>query len=186
VSGWSDSNSNGTVDKRINNAIVEMNLDILITGSQLSENISLLVQDAAKKAGVNINIVRKKMSLINSEHIGPKKYNLAALVISQDAAPDDPYTRWHSDNIAEGRNFYSYNSPEADQLMVEIRKEIDAEKRKQLYLKLQEVMYEDQPIIWLYSPRQKIIVNGDLVAKETSKRPGYLANTFTRKVLAVN
>jgi len=47
-------------------------------------------------------------------------------------------------------------------------------------------MYEDQPVIWLYCPRQKIIVDADLDAKQTSKRPGYLANTFTPKVAAVN
>ncbi len=184
--GWEDSNGDGIVDKKINNTHVEMNLEILITGSSLSENISLLVQEAAKKAGINLSITRKKMSIINSENIGPKKYNLVALVISQDAAPDDPYDRWHSDNIDEGRNFYSYSNHEADKLMVEIRKEYDESKRKDLYLKLQEIMYEDQPVIWLYCPRQKVILDADLSAKQTSKRPGYLANTFSRKVSVVN
>ncbi len=183
--GWEDSNGNGIVDKRINGKQVEMDLEILITGSQLSENISLLTQEAAKKAGVNLSITRKKMALINSENIGPKKYNLIALVISQDAAPDDPYTRWHSDNINAGRNYYSYSNPAADKLMEDIRVEKNEAKRNALYMQLQEVMYEDQPVIWLYCPRQKIIVDADLEAKQTSKRPGYLANTFTQKVSAV-
>jgi len=184
--GWTDTDGDGVVDKNLNGKKVQMDLEILITGSQLSENISLLVQDAAKKAGINLTITRKKMSLINSENIGPKKYNLVALVISQDAAPDDPYSRWHSDNIKEGRNYYSYSNPEADKLMEDIRSEKDESKRDQLYLQLQEIMYEDQPVIWLYCPRQKIIVDADLDAKQTSKRPGYLANTFTPKVAAVN
>jgi len=183
--GWTDTDGDGIVDKIIDGKKINMDLEILITGSQLSENISLLAQDAAKKAGVNISITRKKMSLINSENIGPKKYNLIALVISQDAAPDDPHTRWHSENIKEGRNYYSYNNPAADALMEQIRVEKNEAKRKNLYLELQEIMYEDQPVIWLYCPKQKIIVNADLAAKQTTKRPGYLANTFTRKVAAV-
>jgi len=183
--GWEDSNANGTVDKVIGGRTVEMELEILITGSQLAENVSLLLQDAAKKAGINLSITRKKMALINSENIGPKKFNLVALVISQDAAPDDPYTRWHSDNIKDGRNYYSYSNPNADLLMEKIRTETNEQKRKKLYLDLQEIMYNDQPVVWLYCPRQKIIVDDDLNAKETSKRPGYLANTFTRKVSAV-
>ena len=177
--GWIDSNNNSLVDKNIDGKLVELELDILISGSALGETIALIFQEAASKAGIKINIVRKKMSLMRKENLTPRAFDLAALVISQDAAPDDPYTRWHSES---SRNFYGYSNPEADRLMEVIRTTKDVEKRKTSYLELQKIMYNDQPVIWLYSPNQKILVNKNIASSSTTKRPGYLANTFGPEV----
>ena len=40
------------------------------------------------------------------------------------------------------------------------------------------VMYEDQPVIFLYNPQEKIIVSKNWKASSTMKRPGYFAGTF--------
>ena len=81
-----------------------------------------------------------------------------------------------SDN--SGLDIVGYTNPDADKYIEKIRMTKDSEERKTAYLKLQEIMHEDQPVIFLYSPMQKIIISNRIKAVTTSKRPGYLANSF--------
>jgi len=173
--GWRDTNGNGILDK----GGKELELDILITGSQLSKNIALLFQESAKAAGIKVGITAKKSSVMRKENLYVFNYDLAALAISNDAAPDDPFNRWHSENaVPGGKNTIGYSNPKSDKLIEQIRLTNDVDKRKDLFLELQEIMYEDQPAIYLYCPLQKIIINNKFDATTTAKRPGYKANTF--------
>jgi len=178
--GWKDLDQDGIREKQISGKRQNLEFDFLITGSQLSRNLALLFQESAKKVGVKINIVIKKNALMQKENLSNFNYDMAALANSLDAAPDDPYSRWHSDNAVAGkRNQIGYINAESDKLIEKIRTTRDEEKRKEYYIELQELMYEDQPAVFLYSPLQKIMISKRLKATTTSKRPGYMANTFT-------
>ena len=181
--GWIDTDKNGIRDKIIDGSKYELDIDLLVTPAKLGQSVGLMLKQNAEKAGVNINLIKKEFKIIRSEHLKPLDFDMIALVVSLDSAPDDPYSRWHSDNINKGkRNESGFANTVADDLILKIRKETDESKRKQLYLKLQEVMYEEQPVIFLYSPTEKIVISKDINGSSTSKRPGYLANTFTSKV----
>jgi len=177
--GWSDTNNDGSIDKVINGNKIEMDLDIHITGSELSKNIALILQEAAKKVGVKINIITKKFKDIVPENIKKRDYDLVPRILGQDLALDDPYVRWHSDNDDPAKNNdTSYRSEKADDLIEKIRSTQDDQERTQYYKDLQKVMYDDQPVIFLYNPQEKIIVSKDWKASTTMKRPGYFAGTF--------
>jgi peptide/nickel transport system substrate-binding protein len=180
--GWSDTNNDGSIDKVLNGERVEMDLDIYITGSELSQNVALLLQENARKAGVKINIITKKYVDIKRDNIDTRNYDLVPLLLSQDLTLDDPYGKWHSDNDEPTKaNLVSYHSDKADELIENIRSTKDDESRTQYYKELQEVMYNDQPVIFLYNPVERIILNKNWEGKSTLKRPGYLGNTFKAK-----
>ncbi len=180
--GWSDTNNDGSIDKVLNGKRVEMDLDIFITGSELSKNVALLLQENAKKAGVKINIITKKYADTKRDNLKTRDYDLIPLLLSQDLALDDPYGKWHSDNDDPSKsNDVSYNSEVADELIENILTAQDDKVRNENYLKLQEVMYNDQPVIFLYSPVERIILSNRWEGKSTLKRPGYLGNTFRAK-----
>lgn len=177
--GWVDSDGNGIREKLINGKKTELVLDLLFTGSELSKNICLLLQESASKAGIKVELITKKSSLMNKENISVYDYDMAALAASMDIAPDDPYTRWHSDNAVPGtRNQTGYSNPRADELIEKIRNTRDANERKPYYLELQEVMHDDVPVLFLYSPTSKFASSNRLKISTSSKRPGYMANTF--------
>ena len=181
-SGWQDTDNDGILDKVINGKRTPMELEFLITGSPLSKNIALIFQQNTKKAGVKLNIVAKKMSVMRKENLYTYKYDMAALAKASDVIADDPYSSWHSDNaIPGGSNTAAYNNSEVDALIQKIRQTRDAEKREVYYLEFQKKIYEDQPMIFLYSPLLKFVGNHKLNITTTSKRPGYMANTFTLK-----
>ena len=181
--GWLDTNGNGILDKKINGTLQELEFSLLTTGSNLTENIGILFKDAATKAQVKINLEAKKSNLIRKENIGPRNFDIAALAISQDVAPDDPFTRWHSSmDISGGHNITGFRNSNADNLMEQIRDEKNVSTRNKLYHDLQEIMFREQPAIFLYSPKLMIAINKDINAFATSARPGYMANTFTHKI----
>ncbi|MBT8232477.1 MAG: hypothetical protein KJN84_07605 [Bacteroidia bacterium] len=180
--GWNDSDGNGIRDKVVDGKKEELSLEFLYTGSNLAKSIGLLFQESAKSAGVELTLVSKKMGLMRKENLNIYNYDMAALAITSDEAPDDHYSRWHSDNAIPGkRNVSGYSNKDADKLIETIRTTRDTDLRKEKYKELQKVMYDDQPVIFLYCPLQKMMINNRLDAKATSKRPGYLANTFKLK-----
>lgn len=177
--GWRDTNDDGIIDKKINGEKVEMDLDIHVTGSELSKNIGLLLQENAKKVNININIITKKYRDTKRENIKKRDYDLVPLVLGQDLSLDDPYLKWHSENDDPAKsNDVSYRSEKADELIDNIRSTQDDTQRALYYRDLQKVMYDDQPVIFLYNPQEKIIVSKDWKASSTMKRPGYFAGTF--------
>ncbi len=178
--GWRDEDGDGILEKNIGGKVLPLSLDFLITGSELSKTLAINLQENAKKAGVKINIITKKYSQILNNHIRKGDFALVPQALSQDLMLDDPYSKWHSDNANyKDSNLMMYKSKTADALIDSIRTTMDDAKRIQYYLKLQEVMYDDQPVIFLYNPIERIIVNKKWKGSASPKRPGYMANTFT-------
>lgn len=178
-SGWVDSDGNGIRDKIVEGKKQELSLDFYITGSELAQKIALLFQKAAQEAEVEVEIITKPFALLNRENLATYDYHFAALAQTTDANPDDPYSKWHSDNAQPGmRNQVGYENAEADVIIEKIRGSLDVKERKKYYMELQEILYDDQAVIFLYSPFQKIMIHSDIKAQTSAKRPGYFANSF--------
>lgn len=176
--GWNETAS-GVRQKLVNGQSKNLEVDIFSTGSSLSSKIALLFQESAAKAGVKVNIVTKKFSLMRKENLNTFNYDMALLVTGQDCAPDDPYNSWHSDNAVEGgRNVSGYYSKKTDDYIDALRLERDVAKRDALYKKIQKEIYNDQAVVFLYCPLNKIIISNKFIATTSSKRPGYAANGF--------
>lgn len=73
------------------------------------------------------------------------------LLLASSEIPIDPdqYGMWHS---TQSTNITGYQSPKIDKLLEDGRKEIEKEKRKEIYLDLQKALLEDLPAIFLYYP----------------------------------
>lgn len=187
AAGWKDSNGDGTLDKAIRGKTTELVLDILISGQETGKKISLLLQESAAKLGIKINIIEKDFKLIRAEHIKTRKYQLVPSVISQDPQTWDDLSKWHSENdTPSGSNDMSYKNPETDALIDKILQTKSDEERISLYHKVQEKIADDQAAIFLYVPKEKIIINKRWAGKASNKRPGYMANTFKLEKQAVS
>lgn len=176
--GWVDSNNNGVVDKMINGNLKEMELDIIVSGSQLGQQIALLFQQAAKEAGIQINIdTRDQAGILNA--IKTRTFEVIALASGQDVSAPDPYQNWHTENDKPGAgNRFGFGNASSDSIIMMIRQELDPKKQKALYQEFQALIYEEQPVIYLYNPQARIIVNKDFEGIISSKRPGYFPGSF--------
>ena len=180
--GWVDTNSDGTIDKKIGGNSTELVLDMYVSEGKLGQQIALLMQEATETAGIKMNIIQKPYKQIEAEHLKKKNFDMTPMMVRQDLVLDDPYTRWHSDHTKMGgRNIYGFENEEMDKITKEIQISTDPEVRNKLYDRVQEILYEEQPVIFLYAPSERMVGSSKWNMTSTVRRPGYLANTFTLK-----
>ncbi len=176
--GWKDSNNNGTVDKVIDGELVEMELDLLITtNNKPSASMGLIFQNEAKKAGVRVNVVEKANSALVAQ-LRARDFDMFARGIGAEVSADDPKQYWHTESdTPNGYNRVGFGNAETDQLIEDIRSELDEARRKELYYKLQEILYEEQPAIFLYATKDRMAIHNRFKSVKTSiKTPGYFPN----------
>lgn len=129
-------------------------LAIKLTLPETEENIKLaeLIKNYWLDLGVKTEIKlvdagQVKLSII-------RQRDFEALIYSQIVGYDpDLYAFWHSSQAGEsGFNLSNYNNKEVDQLLEEARVASDIESRKNKYIKFQEIITEETPAVFLYSP----------------------------------
>ena len=89
---------------------------------------------------------------IQAEVVRPR--NFSALFYGEIVGADpDPYAFWHSSQIGQaGLNIADYSNKEVDKLLEEGRLTNDLKIRQEKYKKFQEILAEDMPAVFLYSP----------------------------------
>ncbi len=158
--GWKDSNGNGTVDKTIDGALVEMKLQYLfVAGSTFAENLGLLLKSNAQKVGIEI-----ELASVESKVLGEKRrngeYELAASGAKYQPIPEDPKQYWHTDGaVPGGSNYARFGNATTDALIDGIQNAPDEATRIQYYKDFQKILYDEQPFIFLFSPQERIIVH---------------------------
>lgn len=176
--GWIDSNSNGIRDKMVEGKRVELDFRLYTSGA-LSKDIALLFADRCKDAGIQIEIIQKEFSLIRLENLRTGDFDIIPSLASLDLNMDDPRDRFHSVNAGPGGNNYAnFINPEADSLIDVVRNTSKDKERMDAYFKLQTLVHSLQPYIYLYAPKEKIVLNSKWEGWGTLKRPGYMANAF--------
>lgn len=180
--GWEDTNGNGIADKEINGQRVEMELEFKISSaSKFANSHALLFQEDAKKAGVAVNIVPKEFTVLIDD-TKKRDYELYSGAWAQDPVIDDPKQLWHSESdTPDGSNRVGFTNARADSLIEEIRVTLDEGKRNQLYKEFQELVYDEQPYVFLFSPLERIAISRRFEAQPSARRPGFIVNGFKQR-----
>ena len=178
--GWQDSNNNGTVDKEIDGELIEMELDYFISpGSKFGKIMAELIQDNAIQAGVQINIIPRNFRTVLEEDVRPRTYHIFTLAASGYPVPDDFNQLWHtSSNTPRGSNRVQFGNAESDAIIDKIRITLDEDKRADLYKQFQKIIYDEQPMVFLFAPKERIIISKRFDATTTSLRPGFRPASF--------
>lgn len=171
--GWTDSDGNGILDKVIDGKKTELRLSYLITpGSEFQQNLLALLQSNARKVGIEIEAQAVESNVLG-ERLRNRDYELAGRGAGSSPVPDDPKQLFHTDSDNPGgSNYARFGTPQTDSLIEAIRTAPDEQARLPLYLKLQEIIYDEQPLIFLFAPKDKIVVHKRFDAIITRNRPG--------------
>ncbi len=179
--GWKDSDGDGIVDKEIDGELMQMELSYKYnSGNQMREQIGLLLQKTAKRAGVKINIEVREWTVFLDD-TKRRDYELSSLAWVQGAGLDDPKQIWHtSSDTPDGSNRVGFGNSESDKLIDKLRGTLDEGERNKLYKQFQEMVYADQPYIFMFSPKERIAIHNRFDnAKPSAIRPGYFETYFT-------
>jgi peptide/nickel transport system substrate-binding protein len=76
----------------------------------------------------------------------------------------DPYQTWFSGNaeLLDTPNIIGYRNEEVDKLVTELRVTLDRRKQREIYHRLHELIYDDQPYTFLFSEKQTCGYNARL------------------------
>ena len=112
--------------------------------------------------GIKIEIKIVDNPTLTEEIIRPRDYELILLGQGLEMIID-PFPFWHSSQTKDpGLNLALYENKEADKLLEEARQTLDQEKRTAALEKFQNILIEDAPAIFLYSPDYLYLVSEEI------------------------
>lgn len=130
-------------------------LSINLSTPLLEENIQLadLIANQWEEFGLRVKI--EYLSLAQMQDKVVKNKDFQALLNTQIIGSDpDISSFWHSSQVNGGLNFIAYNNNDVDTLLIEARKIVNKqEERIEKYKEIQELIVEDKPAIFLFSPQ---------------------------------
>jgi peptide/nickel transport system substrate-binding protein len=147
--GWKDTDGDGLLDKDGKPFTFEI---LTNQGNDERKKVAELIQSSLKEIGVGVEIRVIEWASFLKEYI--KKRRFDAIVLGWGIGIDpDQYEVWHSSKMGPDElNHISYANPEVDRLLEKGRSFCDKKDRLLYYRRFQEVLAEDQPVIFLYFP----------------------------------
>lgn len=105
-----------------------------------------------EKLGVKVNLNLVDEQKIKTDVIIPREFEV--LLYSEILGADpDVYAFWHSSQIGEnGLNISGYANADVDKLLADARVLTNEAQRKEKYFKFQEIITDELPMIFIYSP----------------------------------
>ncbi|MFA6098012.1 MAG: ABC transporter substrate-binding protein [Patescibacteria group bacterium] len=111
-----------------------------------------ILRENWENIGVGIELKIMNPLRIDKEVIKPRAYE-AFLYGEILGADPDPYPFWHSSqSVSGGLNLSNYYNKDADKLLEEARKTDNLDDRAKDYIDFQNIIAEDVPAVFLYSP----------------------------------
>lgn len=154
--GWRDTDGDGILDK--DGRPFEFTI-LTNMGNTSRTNTATIIQWRLAKVGIKVHIRAIEWSTFINEYIDKRRFQ--AVILGWQIGPDpDQYDIWYSGKTKEKEfNFVSYSNPEVDALLEEGRRTFNIKERKKAYFKIQEILAEDLPYIFLYVPDATPIVS---------------------------
>jgi peptide/nickel transport system substrate-binding protein len=182
AAGWEDSDGNGVLDKEIDGEQVDLKISYITTStSKFGRSLAEILTANFKKAGVELDVELLEFRQL-IERLRSRDYEMNSGGWGQDPVPADLKQIWHTESDRpDGSNRVGFGNAESDALIDQIRVTLNEDERVDMYMRIQEVVYEEQPYIFLFSPRERIAIHKRFNTTVTSLRPGYIINDFQLK-----
>ncbi|MCK4635477.1 MAG: hypothetical protein KAT32_01315 [Candidatus Moranbacteria bacterium] len=123
-----------------------------INSSQSSYvKIANILKDQWKQIGADVKILEHDKNSLVVDVINPR--NFEALLSSHSTRFSDPnfLSLWHSKAEDSGANYAGMKDDALDKILEDLQKEINQDKRRELYEKLQEQIKSENPAVFLFS-----------------------------------
>ncbi len=180
--GWVDTDGDNIRDKEVNGERLPFRFYLNYMSSPVSKEIVLMIKEAMYQAGVEV--VPNPMDFaIFYKKAANHDFDAMMGGWSSSALPNDFSQLWHTRSWAnKGYNFVGFGTPESDSLIELANRTIDPEERIRIVRRLQEIVYDEQPYVFLFSTKRKIAIHRRFDNTEMYKeRPGVILNNLKLK-----
>jgi peptide/nickel transport system substrate-binding protein len=128
-------------------------------GNLVRQQTAEIIQRRLMAIGIDVKIHVVEWAAFLNTFI--RKRDFEAIILGWGLGTDpDQYEIWHSSKTgSEELNHISYSNPKVDDLLEAGRRTFDQARRKAIYGELQEIMAEDQPVVFLFVPDALSVVS---------------------------
>lgn len=168
--GWTDSDGDGVRDKMVKGRKIKFRFTLMCHQYPILVRLNTLIKENLEQLGVEC-LLKPTEFTVAVEKTRGKEFQAYQGVWGTGA---DPSTSENIFMTGEGRNYGSYSNPEVDRLFVEARRELDRDRRAELYGEIHKLLWEDQPFTWLLYRNAFYGFNKELRGYNFSPRGPYL------------
>lgn len=132
--------------------ITPLKFSLITVENPFLEQTAQILKQQWGKIGIDIEIQTYPVSELQYDIIKQRNYEMFLFGEVLGATPD-PYVFWHSLQKKDpGLNLALYENKDSDKLLEQARVSIDAKERKNLLEEFQNILIQDAPCVFLYSP----------------------------------
>jgi len=144
---------------KIEKEVLPLKITLTVPDQEFLIKVADVLKKQWKEAGVELEIKKVNASNVGQEVIKTRDYESLLFGEVLGSIPD-PLPFWHSSQKRyPGLNLSLYGSKEADNLLYDVRQVQDSSEKKEKYQKLQDILIEDAPAVFLFSPDYNFTVS---------------------------
>ncbi len=166
--GWSDTDKDGILDKKLGGKKTALSVKYLANASKASSmTLAELIKSNARKAGIDVVIDAKDANTL-LDKLRSREFEMISA--GRSITPQwSPSQNWRTD--ADNRS--GFGNEKTDQWIDALEREPNQSKRWVISKKLQAEIYEEQPEIMLFSPQERLVIHKRFEAVSTAVWPGF-------------
>jgi len=139
------------------------------SGNDIRKAVAAIAQDSWRKLGVDVRTDLLEWSVFIQERVDKADFDALILGWSMGIEPD-LFQIWHSSQTDPNElNFVGYESEEADDLIIKIRREYDHERQVEMCHRLHGIIARDQPYTFLYAGKGMAVLDRRIVVAEVDE-----------------
>lgn len=179
--GWADTDGDGVLDKEIDGEKIDFNLTIAFPSGALFNAVVSLLSQGLEELG--LSLVFYNEADWQTVLYETKAFDMAIFSLTNSPGPSYPLALVQADDWYEGGgNFSGYANAAVDSLIFAISSTFNEEERKEQLVKLQEILYQELPYVYLSTGRRGILINKRFENVKTSGVvPMVMLNTLKPK-----
>ena len=157
--GWKDSDGDNIRDKIINGEKIKFAFTLNYMTSPVTKEIGLMIKESMYKAGVQVITNPMDFSVFYKKAT-EQDFDAMLGSWSSAAGPEDPRQIWHTSAWeTKGSNFVGFGNAKSDSLIDLANITLNPEKRKEIMYQLQEMVYDEQPYVFIYNATKKVAIH---------------------------
>lgn len=161
--GWSKKDGKRTKDQK------ELVVNLVSSDSKENKELAAFIKESWGKIGVGINIQYTDTRTLIEDYIKPRNYDALLFGVSTDGS-SDLFSLWHSSQKEDpGLNLSYFSNNKVDRYIELARKSEDKTKSLDMLGKAQEIILEEVPAYYFYSPVYTYGINKEVKGVDIEK-----------------